>query len=469
MSRPVILFIDDQVSARQLFLRLLDPKRYDAAAADGVAAAEEFIAGRKPDVVITDLRMPGVDGMTGMERFLAADPELPVIVVTAFGTVETAVEAMKRGAFDFVRKPFDPGELQIVIDRALKHRGLVAENKRLRSQVERWAGDREIIGKAPAMAAMLDLVRRVAPSEFPVLILGESGTGKDLLAERIHNLSDRSGRPFVTLNCSAIPEHLLESELFGHEKGAFSGATQARAGFFAEADGGTLFLDEIGDMSMNLQPKLLRVLQNGEYYRVGSRRLAHTDIRLICASNKNIEDLVAQELFRSDLFYRINTLRIDLPPLRARTEDIPLLVAHFLDRLRQRSDSVPARVAPQAMARLLACRWPGNVRELQHAVERASLVCDGEIIQERDFSQLVQASLEGDPGDAQLGFKEARQSFEQTYFSGLLAETGGNVLAAADAAGVHRSTLYEKLAKLDIDPHDFASATDGSKNGRQAG
>ena len=455
MTRPTVLFVDDQPSARQLFMRLLDPQRYEPVVAEGVSAAEAFMARRVPDVVITDLRMPGVDGMTGMERYLAIDPELPVVVVTAFGTVETAVEAMKRGAFDFIRKPFDPGELQVVIDRALKHRKLVRENARLRTEVARHAGDRDIIGKSSAMTTVLNLVRRVAPSDFPVLILGESGTGKDLLAERIHAQSSRADGPFISLNCSAIPEHLLESELFGHEKGAFSGATQARAGFFAEASGGTLFLDEIGDMTLSLQPKLLRVLQNGEFYRVGSRRLSRTDIRLVCASNQDIESRVAHDLFRSDLYYRINTLRLDLPPLRDRSEDIPLLVTHFLDRIGQRDANAPTRVHPRAMAILLASRWPGNVRELLHTVERASLVCDGDVIGPEHVPSSVRGDVIATACGAATGYKEARLAFEQSYFSGLLAEAGGNVQAAAEVAGLHRSTLYEKLARLELDPRRF--------------
>ncbi len=451
MSLPTILFVDDQRSARRLFLRMLDPERYEPAVADGVEAAERFMAQRVPEVVITDLRMPGIDGMTGLQRFLVRDPELPVIVVTAFGTVETAVEAMKLGAFDFIRKPFDPSELQIVIERALRHRRLVRENARLRSQVQRESGPRRIVGKSKAMTRVLNLATRVAPSNFPVLILGESGTGKDMLAEHIHARSARADKPFISLNCSAIPENLLESELFGHEKGAFSGANQARAGFFAEADGGTLFLDEIGDMTLSLQPKLLRVLQNGEYYRVGSRKLAGTDIRLICASNRNIEELVEAGTFRGDLFYRINTLRLDLPPLRERPEDIPLLVEHFLARLRADNPAVPESVAPTAMAALLASRWRGNVRELQHAVEHATLVCDGDAIGIDDLPDTAVAGQQARPeGDERATYKEAREAFDRAYFEGLLRQADGNVQAAAQIAGMHRSTLYERLAKLGL-------------------
>ena len=456
MKRPNILFIDDQQSARDLFMRLLDPHKYNPVVAPGVAAAEDYLRHETADVVVTDLRMPDIDGLEGLERLHATDPDLPVVLITAFGTVETAVEAMKRGAFDYLRKPFDPGELEIVIDRAIVHRQLLRENQRLRSEVARRAASEDIICAAPAMSAVMDLVARVAPSDFSVLMLGESGTGKDVFAKRIHQLSGRSGQSFVSINCSAIPEHLLESELFGHEKGAFSGASQSREGFFAEADGGTLFLDEIGDMSLALQPKLLRVLQNGEYYRVGSRRLAKTDVRLVCASNRAIEDLVDKGQFRQDLYYRINTVRIDLPPLRERTEDIPALIAHFLHRLAQHHPRMPKSVSAQAMSLLLDYPWPGNVRELEHVIERSSLVCDGDEIR----PECLPRELRGRAGASMAAaapvdrpYKEARRAFEHAYFVQLLERSGHNVQKAAELAGLHRSTLYEKLAALGV-PHE---------------
>ena len=452
MKRPNILFIDDQQSARDLFMRLLDPHKYKPIVAPGVAAAEEYLRHETADCVVTDLRMPDIDGLEGLERLHATDPDLPVVLITAFGTVETAVEAMKRGAFDYLRKPFDPDELEIVIDRAIAHRQLLRENQRLRSEVARRAASEDIICAAPAMAAVMDLVARVAPSDFSVLMLGESGTGKDVFAKRIHQLSERSSQSFVSINCSAIPEHLLESELFGHEKGAFSGATQAREGFFAEADGGTLFLDEIGDMSLALQPKLLRVLQNGEYYRVGSRRLAKTDVRLVCASNRAIEDLVEHGQFRQDLYYRINTVRIDLPPLRERVEDIPSLIEHFLRRLAAHHPRMPNAVSAQAMQLLLEYGWPGNVRELEHVIERASLVCDGEEIRPESLPRELRGRGGGAyaPGPVDKPYKDARRAFEYGYFVQLLDRAGHNVQKAAELAGLHRSTLYEKLAALGV-------------------
>lgn len=452
MKRPVVLFIDDQQAARDLFIRLLDPARFQPVVAPGVRAAEDYLRTGPADVVVTDLRMPDVDGLEGLERLHAIDPDLPVVLITAFGTVETAVEAMKRGAFDYLRKPFDPGELEIVIERALQHRQLLQENKHLRSQVARSNVPAEIICAAPAMQPVIRLITRVAPSDASVLMLGESGTGKDVFAQHLHKLSHRASAPFVSINCSAIPEHLLESELFGHEKGAFSGAATARDGFFAEADGGTLFLDEIGDMSLALQPKLLRVLQNGEYYRVGSRRLAKTDVRLVCASNQAMEDLVEKGQFRRDLYYRINTVRIDLPALRQRMEDLPALADLFLAKARQRDPALPSRWSPAALQCMMDYHWPGNVRELQHMVERAALVTDGDVILPSALPDAMhgKAPQRSTAVSEDLPFKEARKSFEHSYFTRLLERCHHNVQKAAEEAGLHRSTLYEKLASLGI-------------------
>jgi two-component system response regulator HydG len=451
MKRPKILFVDDQKSARDLFVRLIDPSKYEAVVAAAVVEAEEQMVQLRPDVVITDLRMPNLDGLKGLERFHQIDPDVPVILITAFGTVETAVEAMKRGAFDYLRKPFEPSEIEIVIDRAVRHHNLLRENAQLRSEVERKFSRTNIICRSPAMAAVMDLVSRAAPSDFSVLIQGESGTGKDLIAKLIHYTSPRSAAPYISINCSAIPEHLLESELFGYVKGAFSGATTSKAGFFAKADGGTLFLDEIGDMSPNLQPKLLRVLHDGEYYPVGSRQLSRTNVRVICASNQDIAALVEKGSFRQDLYYRINTVRVLLPPLRERKEEIPLLVEHFFSRLRQKSPGAPGRLSVTAMRCLLEYHWPGNVRELEHAIERASLVCDSDEIQPEHLPPEVRGG-ESAPTEAASGnYKEARKAFEQRYFKRLLSKTGGNIQKAAEIAGIHRTTLYDKLGKLNIE------------------
>jgi two-component system response regulator HydG len=449
MKRPTILFVDDQKSARDLFVRLIDPTKYEAVVAAAVTEAEEQMTQLRPDVVITDLRMPNLDGLKGLERFHQIDPDVPVILITAFGTVETAVEAMKRGAFDYLRKPFEPGEIEIVIARAVRHRNLLRENAQLRSEVERKFSRENIICRSPGMAAVMDLVTRAAQSDFSVLIQGESGTGKDLIAKLIHYASPRSSAPYVSINCSAIPEHLLESELFGHVKGAFSGATGSKAGFFAKADGGPLFLDEIGDMSLNLQPKLLRVLHDGEYYQVGSRQLSRTNVRLICASNQDIRALVDKGQFRQDLYYRINTVRVLLPPLRERKEEIPPLVEHFFSKLQGKSPGAPGRLSAAAMRCLLEYHWPGNVRELEHAIERASLVCDAEEIRPEHLPPEVRSGETPSPEAA--SYKEARKAFEQSYFKRLLSKTGGNIQKAAEIAGIHRTTLYDKLGKLSIE------------------
>ena len=453
MRLPAILFVDDQRSARELFVRLIDPEKYVPLTAASVTEAQDLIRSERPDVVVTDLRMPEVDGLEGLERFHKMDPDLPVILITAFGTVETAVEAMKRGAFDYIRKPFEPSEIEIVIDRAVKHRNLVRENARLRSEVAKKFSAGNIVCRSPAMATVMELIDRVAPSDFSVLILGESGTGKDLFAKRVHHLSLRAQKPFVSINCSAIPEHLLESELFGYEKGAFSGAVSSKAGFFSEADGGTLFLDEIGDMSLNLQPKLLRVLQDGEYYAVGSRRLSKSNVRLVCASNQNIQGLVEEGRFRQDLYYRINTVKVVLPPLRERPEDIPLLVEHFRTRIAKHSPRVPKGVTAAAMRCLLEYQWPGNVRELEHAIERASLVCDADELRPEDLPPELRCNgvqPAAKSNGHSTAYKNARNEFERSYFTRLLAETGGNIQKAAAIAGIHRTTFYEKLTKLDI-------------------
>jgi two-component system, NtrC family, response regulator AtoC len=451
MKLPKILFVDDQKSARSLFVRILDKEKFESRAAESVVEAEALLNEHGADVVVTDLRMPGIDGLEGLQRFHKIDPDLPVVLITAFGSVETAVEAMKLGAFDYVRKPFEPSELIIVIERALQHRRLVKENAELRSQVAKQFQS-DIVCESPAMQSIMALVARVAPSDYPVLIQGESGTGKDVFARLIHKQSLRAKGPYVSLNCSAIPEHLLESELFGYEKGAFSGADAAKEGFFSRADGGTLFLDEIGDMSTSLQPKLLRVLQDGEYYAVGSRKVSRADVRLVCASNQDIPQRVERGEFRKDLYYRINTVCISLPPLRDRVEDIPALIEYFLGRINEKAPSALVGVSRPTMHLLLDYAWPGNVRQLLHVIERAALISDGELLLPEALPIELKGDRQQDAEPAELSpFKEARRVFETRYFRRLLEETAGNVQKAAELAGIHRTTLYEKLGKLKIE------------------
>jgi two-component system response regulator AtoC len=475
-ERARVLFVDDQERARQLFLRAIDTETFEARAAASVPEGEALVESWRPDVIVTDLRMPEVDGLEGLQRFRRLLPEVPVIVVTAFGTVETAVESMRRGAFDYLSKPFEQDQIEIVMTRALRHRALLAENARLRTELaDRKDQQGGVVGRSRGIAQAVALVNRVAPTDYPVLIQGESGTGKDVFARLVHERSARSARPFVSLNCAAIPENLLESELFGYEKGAFSGAVSARAGFFERADGGTLFLDEIGDMSLALQPKLLRVLQDGEYYPVGSRKPSRTDVRLIAASNQNIPARVESGQFRQDLYYRINTVRIVLPPLRERPEDVEPLARHFLGALSRKNLPFPPprAIAPAALDALVRHPWPGNVRELAHVIEHAALLCDGDVIEVAHLPPEVHGAAQApSPGRAEVrsaaasralddtadtdvsraSFQDARRVFEERYFVQLLEAHGGNVQRAAEAAGLHRTTLYERLAKLGLTP-----------------
>ena len=464
-NKSKILFIDDNQAARDLFIQSINSESFEAIVAPSVVEGEKAIARQMPDVIITDLRMPDIDGLEGMKRFHRIAPDVPVIVITGVGTVETAVEAMKFGAFDYLRKPFRPSEIELVILRALKHRHVLQENSRLRSEVSRQFTDGSIIACSQAMRTAMDLARRAALSEFPVLISGESGTGKDVIARYIHYSGSRSSKSFVAINCSAIPENLLESELFGHEKGAFSGAEKTQQGFFVKADKGTMFLDEIGDMSINLQPKLLRVLQDGAFYPVGARAIVKTDARLICATNQDIGKLLESGLFRHDLFYRINTIKIELAPLRERQEDIELLAEHFLGKLRDSGHTVAERFSVEAMRMLRAYGWPGNVRELQHAVERMTLTCDcgtvsvahlpaeisGRIGHESGGNEQVGATFPSAPSaQALLPYREARDEFERLYFHQVMVATKDSINQAAHLTGLHRSSLYEKLTRLKI-------------------
>ena len=377
--KPRVMVIDDLDSARQMVKRALSPacEVYDFAS---VREALPALGRAEFDVVVTDLRMPEMDGLQGLAAIRAKYPELPVVLVTAFASVETAVEAMKAGAFDYLKKPFDPEELELVIERAAEHAGLRRENARLKSALGGEFSGQGIVGKSQGMKDVVSVLERVAPADVPLLVEGESGTGKDVVARAIHGMSKRASGPYVALNMGAIPENLAESELFGHEKGAFTGADQARAGFFAEADGGTLFLDEIGTLPLVLQAKLLRVLQDGDYMPVGSRKQRKANVRVVCATNEDMKKAVAEGRFREDLYYRIRVVPLRLPPLRERREDIPLLFDHLVKKHALRLGRPPLAPDPDAMRALMDHSWPGNVRELEHAIERALLLARGDVI-----------------------------------------------------------------------------------------
>ncbi len=443
--KPRVAVIDDLEPARQMLSRVLSPA-FEVGCHASVAEALASFELESPDVIVTDLRMPGIDGLQGLRLFRDKGIDAPVIVITAYASVETAVEAMKAGAFEYLRKPVDPEALELLVKRAAEHGGLRRENARLRRELQGARSVQGIVGRSPVMQQMIAVLERVAPTDVPVLIEGESGTGKDLVARAIHAMSRRAARPYVSLNMSAIPEQLAESELFGHEKGAFSGATVARHGFFAEAEGGTFFLDEIGALTQSLQPKLLRVLQDGDYIPVGSRHPRKADVRILCATNEDLKARVAEGTFREDLYYRIHVMPVRLPPLRSRREDIPSLVEHFVRKHALRLGRPPLSPSPEAMRALLDHRWPGNVRELENCIERALLLAKGEAIERADLPPELCATEEETDGS----YRRERDHWEQQYLAQLLREASGSVAKAAEIAGLHRSTLYEKLARYKL-------------------
>ncbi len=454
-ERATILVVDDQAPAREILSRYLKTVGYEPMTAESVARAQEILEAETVDAVLVDLRMPGADGIEGLRQFKKYDAQLPVILVTAHATVESAVAAMKLGAFDYMRKPIEFDQLEIVVGRALEHRRLLKENRQLRAVIEDRYRLENLLGKSPPMQVLFDLIRKVGPAGVPVLITGESGTGKDLVAKALHGQSPRAGNKFLSINCAAVPESLLESELFGHERGAFSGAVKARTGYFREADGGTLFLDEIGDMSPGQQAKLLHALESGEIIPVGSEKPVRVDVRLVAATNRDLEELARKGTFREDLLFRIDTVRLELPPLRERRDDIPLLAAHFLARVSLTTGVEAPSLSAASMRCLLDHSWPGNVRELAHAIEHAVLVAVGEKIQPEDLPTRVcdeQTALTSMASASDgTAFREARSAFERAYFSDILKRADGKMGLAARLAGIHRTTFHKKLRQLGLD------------------
>jgi two-component system response regulator HydG len=443
------MVVDDLESARQMMKRALG-RSYSVYDFASVSEALPALERAEFDAIITDLRMPGIDGIEGLRRFKSKVPEVPVVLVTAFATVETAVEAMKAGAFDYLKKPFETEELEFVVARAVEHARIRRENARLRTALSGEFSVGGLVGRSQAMKDVVSVLERIAPSDVPILIEGESGTGKDLLARAAHAMSSRAGGPYVALNMSAIPENLAESELFGHEKGAFTGAEQARPGFFAEAEGGTLFLDEVGLLPPPLQPKLLRVLQDGEFIPVGSRKARKANVRVIAATNEDLARSVKEGRFREDLWFRLRVVPLRLPPLRERREDVPLLVEHLVRKHALRLGRPPLLPDGEAMKALLDHAWPGNVRELEHALERGLLLARGEAITVADLPPELSPAQQEVAAGAEGRYRKARDAWERKFFEDLLREAGGSVAKAAEIAGVHRSTLYEKLTRYGL-------------------
>ncbi|MEM6454576.1 MAG: sigma-54 dependent transcriptional regulator [Acidobacteriota bacterium] len=469
-TAATLLVVDDEAAARRAMVRALGRRYRVRECADGHAALAVLEADTGIDLVLLDLRMPGLDGRTTLERALTLPSPPPIVIVTADATLDTALDAVRAGAADFLPKPYDIAQLRWIVERTLDRSRLRRENRQLRDEVRRLRGAGALIGESAAMLRVLDELARVAPSGASVLITGETGTGKELIARRLHALGPRPSGPFVALNCAAVPESLLESELFGHRRGAFTGADRDRVGRFAEADGGTLFLDEIGDMPAAAQAKLLRVLQDGRVEPLGGGAPRAVTVRVLAATHRDLRAAVQQGAFREDLYYRLRVVEIALPPLRARDDDVLLLARAFLQ-----AAGCPSSIAldDDAIAALRAHPWPGNVRELRNAMERAAIFRQGGRVRRGDLPAELRAaaSADGDamPADradgaatvdadaaARLPFAEAKQlqldRFETRYFEALMRDCAGNVSAAARQAGVRRPNLQRKLRQLGIDP-----------------
>ncbi len=450
-----ILVVDDDPAHRLMLTTLLSDWGYRVKEADGGLSAVAKVQEEPLDAVIMDVRMPDMDGIEATRRIHHYNPALPVIVLTAFSSVPSAVEALKAGAYDYLTKPLDFDALRLALDRALEHTHLRTENQELREQLARLRLP-EIIGTSAAMARLVELLALVAPSEATVLITGESGTGKGLVARAIHANSRRSHGPLVEVNCAAIPENLMETELFGHDKGAFTGADKARRGRFAQADGGTIFLDEVGELSLPMQAKLLRVLQDGQIQRVGSDQPIAVDVRILAATNRDLHQMTQEGLFREDLYYRLNVVAVEVPPLRQRKEDIPLLVDHFLRTFAQKNKRTVRGITPRAMDLLLKYDWPGNVRELENVMERAVILLRGEYLTEAELPlHLQRPETPGPSGPANDAPQEDAVSLpsvtlaemERRLIERVLEETGGNKSEAARRLGITRRTLKLKLKK----------------------
>lgn len=453
-----VLVVDDDDAHRGMLRMMLKSWGYTVEeAADGDEAVEKVHA-KAFDAVLTDVRMGKVNGIEAMKQILSYNPSLPVILMTAYSSVETAVDALRIGAYDYLIKPLDFDALKETLKKAIEHSRLGVENRELRRQFSEENASTEIIGRSPAITSMLSMIRTVAPTEATVLITGESGTGKELVARALHAQSLRKDEPLVTVNCAALAETLLESELFGHEKGAFTGADKRREGRFKQADRGTLFLDEIGEMPIGVQAKLLRALQQGEIQRVGSDKSEHVDVRVIAATNRDLRKEVEERHFREDLYFRLNVISLEVPPLRQRKEDIPLLAAHFLSHYAERNHKNVKGFSAQCMDMLLHYDWPGNVRELQNAVERAVILCTGEYVTGTELPvNIAKLAAEALPKSTDISSSLAGlplEEVERRAIEETLRETGDNKSAAARKLGITRATLHKKLRKYGSDKGD---------------
>ena len=443
-TKAKILVVDDEAIVRESLRDWLSDCGYQIFTAENGHQALEIIERERLSIVITDLVMPEMDGIELMKRAKDIIPNIEVIIITAYGSITTAIAAMKEGAYDYIEKPFCPERAELLVQKLVEHQGLIEENISLHQKLEERYRFENIIAKSPKMQQVIEVIKIVAKSNATVLIMGDSGTGKELVARAIHAQSHRRGKPFIAVSCAALPESLLESELFGHEKGSFTGAYAQKKGKFEIANRGTLFLDEIGEMSANIQVHLLRVLEEKEFTRVGGNELIKVDVRVVSATNKDIRKAVASGQFREDVYYRLNVVTIELPPLRERKEDIPLLAQHFLKKFAMENQKEIAGFSPDATDFLLKYEWPGNVRELENAIERAVILAQNSNIEVTDLPhQNLPLARSASPGKM---LKEA----EKNHILNILTETEGNYSEAARILGISRMTLYNKAREYGI-------------------
>ncbi len=452
MNGKTILVVDDERNIRRSLEMILKGEGFDVVCADSADRALEAVVETRIDVALLDIVMPGMNGIDALKILQERHPYIAVIIITGHGTVQDAVQATRLGAYDFLEKPLSREKVLLSVSHALESSGLAQENQALRKRVE---ASYEMVGESPALEAIRSQIGKVAPTNGRVMILGESGTGKELIARDIHSQSHRADGPFIKVNCAAIPEELIESELFGSDKGAFTGAVSQRDGKFLQADGGTLFLDEIGDMSLSVQAKVLRALEQGEFERVGGSETIRVDVRVLAATNKDLESQVEKGEFREDLFFRLNVVPIVAPPLRDRRGDVPLLVNHFLELYAETNDFRPKSVAPEAVDALCRHAWPGNIRELKNLVERLSIMVSGDTVHEVDLPALdgLDSKATSDsPGGSGwptistgLTLKEVREQIERHYISNALESCGWNVTQTARTLGIERTNLHKKI------------------------
>ncbi len=448
---PLVLVVDDDRGVLESLTRILQKEGFRTLSASNGTDALDLLRRERAPVLVTDLMMPGMSGADLLKAAKAVRPETEVVLITAYGTVETAVQAMKEGAYDFITKPLKRAAIVKVVRQAAEKAALIEENKALRERLAEFGagGKRAIIGQSPAFRAVMDTLKQAAPSTATVLLLGESGTGKELVARAVHDASPRAQGPFVPINCAAIPETILESELFGYERGAFTGAIARKEGRFERASGGTLFLDEVGEMSPSVQVKLLRVLQEGEIERLGGTGPIKVDVRVVAATNKDLKALVDQGRFRDDLYYRLNVVSITLPPLRERREDVPLLANHFLKICAQKNLKPMAGFSKPALERLEGYAWPGNVRELENAVERAVVLCRGSVVELEDLPESVRGGAAGSERHIVIPIGTPMEEIELKVIQETLRHTKGDKTLAARLLGIAARTIYRKLDRIE--------------------